>query len=165
LSTANPGSPKESESQRGIPLILALSVGGLALVFMLLMGPRILTVLTGLLDPPLPPLPAQVTELAHLSAAHGADRWEYSSPGDVCQLVAFYRPLADSCPVLPPDCGGTNEPDPDFQAYCTGSSTFSVFSMRWRMRVPLRSVAQNPLRFELERSVSWDASLPPEALN
>ncbi len=160
MNTASPGSPDEP-GERGFPIVVALIAGALVLLLTLLIGPRVLGILTGIVAPPEPPLPSQADLVNYELPVHGVDRWQYTTGENLCQLIAFYRPLATQCPVLPLDCGGTAQ-DSDFMAACYGDVEFSIFAMRWQLRVPLRSVGGPPLHFEVWRDVYWNGHLPPE---
>jgi hypothetical protein len=135
------------------------------LLVALLVGPRVVGVLLGIVAPPVPPLPQNVSELAYTSEAHGVDHWVYRSDDDFCHLVEFYQTRATTCPVIPRECGGSGTTHPDLLAACYGDVDFSIFAMRWTFEVPVRTVGGQGLRFELARDVSWLGALPPEPLD
>ena len=164
MSTANAGSPKDpgERQRRGFPLGLALIAGGVVLGLAILIGPRVAGIFLGIVAPPTPPVPLNSNQISYTSESYGIDRWRYQSDDDLCQLVSYYQSQADQCPVIPPECGGSNKPDPDYLAACYGDTEFSIFAMRWGFSIPYRSTGGQGLQFDVSRDVSWLGGLPPE---
>ena len=163
-SGGSPNSPEETQSKRGLPIGLALIAAGAALLFAVVVGPRLIGLLFGIISPPLPPLPDGVTQVSYEQSAYGVDQWTYTTEGSICELVTFFESQGGQCPILPPSCQtGTPEVDKDFLARCYGDVEFAAFMMRWRLEIPHRASSRSALRFELSRQISWTGDLPPEA--
>ena len=166
MNTANAGSPNpehESQPQQGLPLGIALIAAGVALLFAILVGPRLVGLLSAILSPPLPPIPADVIEVSYEELAYGIDNWTYQTDSNICDLIAFYESNEGQCPVLPPTCqSGDPQVDQEYLALCTGDIAFAAFMMRWRLEIPHRSSNSTSLNFHLSRQISWAGELPPE---
>ena len=168
MSTANAGSPKDNdpEEQGGIPWV-ALGLALAALVVVVLVGPRVIGVLFAVMSPPEPPVPGGVRLLAYTRQVYGVDTWTYDIEQDVCQLVTFYQDQGGQCPVMPPRClpdgqsAGSLQHSNDYVAVCSGDMKFSIFAMRWRFTVPVKSIGSPRVQFDLDRGISWTGDLPP----
>ncbi len=164
MNTANAGSPNEPEQPAGGIPWLALLLGLIALIFIALTGPRLVGILFAMMAPPEPPVPENVRLLSYNRQSYGIDTWEYDTEADVCQVITFYREQGAVCPVMPPRCAPDSNPEQsvDHIAICNGDVEFSIFAMRWRFSVPLRTVPGPRLRFEVAREIYWTGDLPPQ---
>jgi hypothetical protein len=162
LSTVNAGSPNDSEQPTGDIPWLALLMGLIAVIFVALIGPRLVGILFAIMAPPEPPVPGSVRLLGYSREVYGTDTWRYDTQADVCELVTFYLEQGGVCPVMPPRCAPDSSSDPseEYIAMCSGDRDFSIFAMRWRFTVPLRT-APARLQFELAREIFWTGDLPP----
>lgn len=164
MNTVNAGSPNNPEEATGGIPWLALLLGVAALVFIALTGPRLVGILFAIMAPPEPPVPAGVRMLSYNRQAWGTDTWGYDTQADLCEVIAFYRDQGGVCPVLPPRCApdsGAGQSS-DFVAVCTADMEFSIFALRWRFEVPLRSAPGPRVRFDLAREIFWTGALPPQ---
>ncbi len=173
--------PHEGEvpQRRSLPLsiilmgIVVLLVGGY-------IGTQVMGVLFGLIAPPLPPTPPNLTQIDHSSTDYGSDEWLYSSPQHPCDVAQFYIVNGGQCEFAPQWCsagGGTN-PDSyvritpgDHVARCLGTSEFSAFAQRWQVLIATSgSAGADGTTFRLIRDVLWNGdagppiSLPVETL-
>ena len=168
MSTANAGNPNdpEPEEQGPIPWV-ALALALVALVVVAVFGPRLIGILFAVMAPPEPPVPGGVRLLAYNRQVYGVDRWTYDIDQDVCQLVTFYQDQGGQCPVMPPRCltegqdASSLQQSNDYVAVCSGETKFSIFAMRWRFTVPVKSIGSSRVQFDLNRGVSWTGDLPP----
>jgi hypothetical protein len=150
-------------SSGGVPVLGALLAGLVAVIFVALIGPRLVGILFAIIAPPEPPVPANVRLLGYSREVYGTDTWRYDTGADVCELVTFYMEQGGICPVMPPRCsadssGGQSD---DFIAQCSGEMDFSIFSMRWGFNVPVRTAPGNTLRFEVTREIFWTPRQQP----
>lgn len=164
MNTINAGSPNNpEESKSGVPW-LALLFGLAALVFIAVTGPRLVGILFAIISPPEPPVPEGVRLLGYSRQAWGTDIWDFDTQADLCDVTAFYVEQGGVCPILPPRCAPESETgqSADFVAVCTGDMEFSIFALRWRFEVPLRSAPGPRVRFSLGREIFWTGDLPPQ---
>ncbi|MAS34638.1 MAG: hypothetical protein CL610_11570 [Anaerolineaceae bacterium] len=166
MSTVNAGNPNDPETEPtgGIPWV-ALLLGGLALIFVVLVGPRVVGVLFGIMAPPEPPVPPNARLLTYSREAYGVDVWTYDTTQDICDLVLFFKEQGGDCPIFPPRCAtktdSVPQSSPDLIAQCVGDMEFSVFAMRWQFAIPVRSISPQRPRFDLSREIFWTGDLPP----
>jgi hypothetical protein len=164
LNTVNAGSPNDSEEPTGGIPWLALLLGLVALIFIAITGPRLVGILFAIMAPPEPPVPENARLLGYNRQVYGIDTWDYDTPDDVCQLVTFYTEQGGVCPVMPPRCASESDrlqSSDDFIAICNGEMDFSIFALRWRFDVPVRSVSGPRVRFQVSREVFWLDDLRP----
>ena len=165
MNTVNAGSPNEPEqSTGGIPLLAALLAGLVAVIFIALIGPRLVGILFAIISPPEPPVPDSIRLLGYYRDVYGTDTWQYDTGADVCELVTFYMEQGGICPVMPPRCSAdsSGSQSDDFIARCSGELDFSIFAMRWGFDVPLRTAPGGTLRFEVTREIFWTGDVPPQ---
>lgn len=137
-------------------IIVALTV----VVPVLLIGTQVVSVLFGIVMPPLPPVPSRAVEMSHETTDYGVDSWEYRTSSEACWVVLFYETLGGTCIAAQGQCGreGTNQVEPPAVAQCAGNSTFSIFHMRWSA-----SIYQNGnegTHIDLHREVYWIGTGP-----
>ncbi len=160
MSTVNAGSPNSPEEQSGIPW-LALLFGVIALIFVVLVGPGLAGALFAIMAPPEPPTPPGSRLLSYSAETYGVDTWTYDTGQDTCDLIAFFREQGGQCPIAPARCASAAADDgeaaqsDDFVATCTGDLEFSIFAMRWRFEVPVRSAPGPLTQFDLSRQIFW----------
>jgi hypothetical protein len=137
-------------------MLVLLLIAGVAMA--IYFGTNVLGVLFGMLAPPLPPLPAGLTEVSHESESYGVDLWTYTSADEPCGIALQFQETT-LCSYAPMQCGALQEvPNYGFEtniiARCTGSQEFSIFTMEWNARV-YRVSADGSSKVELEREVFW----------
>jgi hypothetical protein len=145
-------------------LLAALLAGLVAIIFIALIGPRLVGILFAIMAPPEPPVPGNIRLLGYSREAYGTDTWQYDTQADVCELVTFYLAQGGICPVIPPRCAlnSSSSQSDDFIAQCSGDIDFSIFAMRWGFDVPVRSAPGPDLRFQVTRKIFWTGDLPPQ---
>lgn len=114
-------------------------------------------VLYGMLFPPLPPLPASVTETAHVSHYYGHDEWLYTTSWPVQDLQSFYESAADRCEISS-TCHNSA-----CSVLCVSDVAFSVFSSRWWVRLEAGEADENA-SLSIMRYVYWSGQLPPSRM-
>ncbi|MBK8025631.1 MAG: hypothetical protein IPK19_30625 [Chloroflexi bacterium] len=163
LTGAPPGSADSADGQPAsprsrFPSVTLILLVGIALTLAAYIGVNVLGVLVGILAPPLPPVPAGLTEIDHVNEAYGVDIWTYTSPADPCEIVTAFEETG-FCTVAPLQCGELRtEPDQQLEtslaARCAGEVEFSIFTMQWWARI-FQVNADRSTRLELEREVFW----------
>ena len=144
-----------TRGQRAASAVVVV-VGLLVLVVVIFAGFQVVGILSGILYPPLPPLPGSMTEVSHVNEAHGVDTWRYLTNATSVDLAAFYTDHGGTCNIRAPR---TYLPDAQLPVTCAGQTTFSIFAMRWDVVVtPDRP--ENVVR--LHREVYWIGA-PPAA--
>jgi hypothetical protein len=145
----------EEASGTGVPwwlIVLAL----VALVAALVIGGRVVWVLSGLIFPPDPPKPPGVALIHHTSTMHGSDEWQYHLALDACATAAFYVEHGGTCEMQPGHClgdaTGKAAQRSALAAVCTGETTFSTFVMRWDAEV---YAYEDYTRIMLSREIPW----------
>ncbi len=135
-----------------------------AVALALFIGTNVLSVLYGVIAPPLPPLPPDLEQVSHTSSAYGVDNWKYSTAGDACQLVKYVEDHGGACLVAPMQCGNYRELHENFSiatsvvARCGGQISFSIFHEQWWSLIT-RTIDDKAL-FELNREVYWIGTGP-----
>ncbi len=165
--------PAESDTEkRGRLPLLLLPLLVIALLMAVFIGTNVLGVLFGVVAPPLPPLPAGMTQIDHTSPAYGVDTWKYLSSADssgvptidACSAVQYIQSNDGVCQLAPLQCGEYRETDDSFSAdnsvvaRCSGQVAFSIFNMQWWALVMRTPDAQTQL--ELHREVYWIGTGP-----
>jgi len=144
--------------RRRVPL-LAILLLVVALILAVYIGTNVLTVLFGVISPPLPPLPPAMESVTHTSEAYGVDYWKYTSTTDACEVVQYIEDHGGVCQLAPLQCGEYRETTQDFSiansvvGRCGGKVSFSIFNMTWWGLIMRTSDAKTQL--ELEREVYW----------
>jgi hypothetical protein len=154
----DPLTPAEPSSARRPPfLAIILLVPVVALAFYI--GTNVLSVLYGVVAPPLPPLPPYMDQISHDSPAYGVDNWKYTSTEGACQLVKYVIDNGGTCQIAPMQCGDYRELHTEFSiatsvvARCSGKMNFSIFNEQWWSLVT-RTI-DDKAKFELNREVYW----------
>lgn len=165
----NSGSPESDDkpaSRRPPVLLIFLAVAfGLALI----VGFNILRVLYGVIAPPLPPLPAGMTETSHVSEAYGADVWGYTSPEQPCAAAAYLESQGGTCQYSPLQCSESDSvpftgSSTTVIARCHGATAFSIFHMQWWAEIIHdNNTTETPTILNLEREVFWIGTGPRDA--
>jgi len=158
---ADENTSDEEASGTGVPWwLVALAL--VVLVAALVIGGRVVWVLSGLIFPPDPPKPPGVALIHHTSAMHGADEWQYHLALDACATAAFYTEHGGTCAMQPGHCTGDDN-DKSAQrsalaAVCTGETMFSTFVMRWNAEV---YAYEDYTRIMLSREIPWTRTNNP----
>ncbi len=149
-------------------LSIALIIAVLVLVFSVVVGPRAVGVLYALAAPPDAPVPDGLNRVSHTSETHGVDSWVYNSNSvNACEVVQFYQGLGGTCQLEPGWCneGDSNVTELYTQpvATCSGSSAFSIFSMRWQAEIVAGYRGQAYSQVDVSRSIFWTGA--PDSVN
>lgn len=155
-----PGSPSSQnatgEGGGRLPWsILALGIVGLLLT--LYIGTQVMGVLVGILFPPGPPLPLNITLISYQSSEHGLDEWVYDVSLSTCNVAAYYESMGGRCEVPPESCSNDSTP---LAVTCTGESNFSIFAMRWDAIIEPGGDTEHS-NLSLSREVFWTGAVPP----
>lgn len=147
-----PETPKES---RGL-LWTAVMLSALALVLVVVVGGQVAGVLFGVINPPLPPLPAGLRELSHQNHAYGVDTWRYASAEAACPVVEAFEAQGASCflNVLPCDAMMSQARNLSV-ARCQGVLEFSIFRMTWSALIYATGADAQTSEIEVRRQVQW----------
>lgn len=159
-----------SSQRRSLPLSIIL-MGVVVLLVGGYVGTQVIGVLFGLIAPPLPPTPPNLTSIDHSSTDYGSDEWLYASPQHPCDVAQFFIANGGQCEFAPQWCsagGGTN-PDSyvritagDHVARCLGTSPFSIFAQRWQVLIATSgSTGADGTTFRLVRDVLWNGDAGP----
>jgi hypothetical protein len=126
----------------------------------LYIGTQVISVLFGIIMPPVPPVPSAVTEISHESTDYGIDVWTYTTPSEACDVVVFYETNGGVCMVAPGQCerAGTDQITPTAFAECSGETPFSIFNMRWSAVLYQTSAQESQI--DLSREVFWIGTGP-----
>jgi hypothetical protein len=151
-------------SVRRRPARWLLPVALLAFVLALVAASQIIGVLYGMINPPLPPLPPDVTQQAHSSEVYGVDAWAYRAALLPQELHLFYVTSGASCttaPFPPTESEALYQQFPDagmLYAVCEGEIPFSRFAMRWRALISVYQPGEADTRLDLVRQIDWFGS-------
>jgi len=157
--------PTDSDERgRSVPIWL-IGVAVAALVVAIVVAVPIFRALSGLVFPADPPLPPDVTELAHDNIAHGYDRWRYETDQNVCEVATFYEAAGGTCTTADGMCvdGQYNSLGYGIEdiATCYGTDTFSIFGLRWELTMDIIDRREGEFTaFELERETLWAGPAP-----
>ena len=160
---ADAEAPAEAQGSKRPPLIL-IPLLIVVLVLALYIGTNVLGVLFAVIAPPNPPLPPDMTQIEHTSAAYGVDDWKYTSPTDACEVVKYIESSDGECQLMPLQCSDAQATTGDFivndtlVARCGGKVAFSIFNMQWWAHVTRNSATETQL--ELHREVYWIGTGP-----
>jgi hypothetical protein len=145
--------------RRGCSLAL-IGSALIAAVLALYVGLQVISVLYGIIMPPLPPLPGSAREISHESSDYGIDRWTYASTSEVCGLLLFYETNGGMCRTAPGQCGrtGTDQVESPAVAQCSGETPFSLFTMRWS--AALYGAEGQETELDVSREVYWIGTGP-----
>ena len=155
--------PLEPEKAARPPL-LAIILLIAALILALYVGTNVLSVLFAVVSPPLPPIPPNLTQTNHTSAAYGVDNWKYVSTGDACTLVKYVQDNGGVCHIVPLGCGTSRAVDPNLSvvnsivARCDGKMNFSIFNEQWWSLISYTK--DGTPQIEVNREVYWLGSGP-----
>ena len=154
--------PSVADSKKGLPLWVPLL--GLLIAFggALFIGARICPVLSAIILPPDPRLPAgTVKQLDHAKKGIGLDEFLYGTNLTGCQVALFYQDWLHDC-TFDPDvsCGkGTQErsfvaPKEGYHvATCTGTQPIGIFNLKWTAYVSSGYPTGDKTVFRLVREV------------
>jgi hypothetical protein len=134
------------------------------LLLALYIGSQVLGVLVGILFPPGPPLPPNVTLVTHQSSEHGLDDWVYESDLAAPNMILdYYRGIGADCAAAPESSQDADDAplaaNQPFAA-CSGEMTFSIFAMRWDAAISAGANADGS-QLRLSREVFWTGAVPP----
>lgn len=128
-------------------------------------GTQVLGVLFGVIAPPAPPLPGNLTEVEHISTDYGSDEWLYTSAQHPCEVAQVYINAGGQCEFAPQWCreGGGTQPDSyaritpgDHVGRCMGVTSFSIFAQRWQVLIAtIGSSGAEGASFRVVRDVLW----------
>lgn len=140
--------------------ILIIIVALAFVVLALFIGTQVVSVLFGIVMPPLPPVPSSAVEISHESTDYGVDSWEYSTSSEACGVVLFYETSGGTCIAAQGQCGreGTDQIEPPAVAQCRGEVPFSIFHMRWSAAIYPNG--NEGTRIDLQREVLWIGTGP-----
>ena len=167
----------EQDEGRGGPPLWVIGLAVVAIVIALVIGLQVFRALYGLVFPPDPPLPDEITELSHNNKGHGYDEWSYASPLNACELTTFYIEQGSNCVITEGMCTDDRYQSPGYSlesaATCYGTATYSVFGLRWEVIISTKwSQDGDSTTFELERETLWagpapiaTSTLPPTPIN
>jgi hypothetical protein len=114
----------------------------------------------GILFPPSPPLPANITLVSHQSSNHGLDDWVYETTLSSCDVITFYQSIGGQCDISPEYCQNPENENLRPQTTCTGESHFSIFAMRWDAWIEPGTDTEHT-NLGLTREVFWTGAVPP----
>lgn len=130
-------------------------------------GISVLSILYGVLFPPMPPLPKpseSLTQLAYESTSYGVDDWLYSVPIDACEVAVFYADQNPLCPI-PPFCNDNSVVNGLERGAtlgrCSADVQFSSFMMRWQVIIGVDNQDVSKTVLRLTREVFWGGQIPP----
>lgn len=151
--------PPERRSRASL---LAGLLGLAALALAVFIGTQVLSVLYGIVAPPLPPVPSDADEVSYTSIGYGVDEWVYSVPQHPCDMVAYYEAQGGQCRLAPYKCTMLSTPGDvpttdEMVARCGGSIRFSIFVMDWRVFLSEEGEATT---LEVAREVNWISGEP-----
>ncbi len=154
MSTNSAGNPEQGRRWLVILLGFGLTI---TVICGVLVGPRAVSVLYGLVAPPDAPLPSPVREVSHQSEVYGVDTWEYRTAQNACDVIAFYREAGGTCELEGEWCSAKDDTTlyADPVGTCTGSETFSMFFMRWRAEIRAGYRGEDGTGFTLNRTIFW----------
>jgi len=150
--------PPEAPNPGRVPLLAILLLIA-ALLLAVYVGTNVLSVLFAVINPPLPPIPPNLTQVSHTSEAYGVDQWKYVSTGDACTLVKYVIDNGGSCRIVPLGCGENRAIDPNaaventIVARCDGKMAFSIFNEQWWSLITYTKA--NQPQIEINREVYW----------
>jgi hypothetical protein len=149
--------------------ILLLAVA--ALILAVFVGTQVLGVLFAIVFPPIPPVPDDAIQVSYASTGIDVDEWVYTSDSNVCEIVEFYQARSDVCRLLPFSCvdrpGGSDAPLAGGSAAgqhigrCLGTTSFSLFAMRWQVIIGTGRAPGASAEFRLVREIFWSGAIPP----
>lgn len=157
-NTINSGIPKERER---VPLAGAAA----AIIFGLFVLIQVSGVLYALLFPPDGPArPQNTAELSRRNEGYGVDQWLYGTTQDPCLIIEHFGAAGGVCQTAPLMCGEARmaQSTPAQQVgSCSGEMRFSLFALRWEVRVSRNNPGDWPTQFTLRREVYWTTSNLP----
>jgi hypothetical protein len=147
--------PETPKKFRGVPWA-AVILGALALLLALVVGREAVGVLFGVVNPPLPPLPAGLREISHRNEAYGVDTWRYVSADEACAVVETFSAEGAACflNVLPCDARMSQSRNVSV-ARCQGVLEFSIFRMVWSALIFATGSEAKSSEVEVRRQIQW----------
>lgn len=148
---------------RAVPWrVILLGIAALALA--LFIGTQVIGILYSIVAPPLPPLPESAKQLEHTSSDYGVDDWLYGVNQSACGVVRFYQEHDADCQITIDPCAGdtvTAARHRNRVAQCTSERKFSIFAVRWDVKITSGYTEDGITHFQLSREVFWSGSVPP----
>jgi hypothetical protein len=170
-NTTKIGTPNESDTQKQQVPIRAIVWAILVFLLAIFVATQVIGVLYAILFPPDgPALPLNITELSHRTEAPGVDYWVYGTDQNACEVMSFFTTQNGTCQTLPLMCAGPDqlnlaESTPAQQVgSCTGEMTFSIFRLRWEVRVSSHHLTGGTTHFTVLREVLWQATHATETV-
>lgn len=170
-NTTKIGTPNEGDTRKQQVPIRAIVWATLAFALAIFIATQVIGVLYAILFPPDgPALPLNVTELSRRTEAPGVDYWVYGTDQNACEVMRFFATQSGTCQTLPIMCGGPDgvtlgDSTPAQQVgSCTGEMTFSIFSLRWEVRVSSHHLTGGTTHFTVLREVMWQGTHATETL-
>jgi hypothetical protein len=167
----SPLETNESDSlpeSRRVPIKIIV-MGLIAIVFAVVIGSQVISILYAIFFPPAPPVPDQSTLVSHSSKDYGVDDWYYSSKQSACDVYHYYESQDGQCRVAPIACDAneTQSATKDVNgvgqnvARCVGTQNFSIFALRWEVVIATGAASSLETEFRLNREIYWTGAVPP----
>lgn len=160
---APPVAQNAQGSRRGLPVWMPLLGLVAALAFAVLVLTRICPVLSGLVFPPDPPLPAgDVRELQpRQNTGVGRDEWLYGTNVNACEVIRFYEDRIGGCQYdanINCTVGGGRVPDLPGVALpagvCQGKQSIGAMQITWTVRIATNYNEGGVTHFRITREVT-----------
>ena len=162
------GSPEtEPRTARRLSLVTLIILAAVTIPT-IIVGFNLLRVIYGVIMPPPPPLPPDVTQISHESEAYGVDKWRYSAAQTPCELAEYYISIGVTCSLAPMQCGSSIDTetyglDTSLVARCRGAADFSVFHSQWAAEIARDNTSPDaPAILDIEREVYWIGTGPQQ---
>jgi hypothetical protein len=170
-NTTKTGTPNEGQVQKQQISIRVIVWSILAFALAIFVATQVIGVLYAILFPPDgPALPLNVAEISHRSEAYGVDYWVYGTDQNACEVMMFFAAQSETCQTLPVMCSGPDgvmlaESSPAQQVgSCTGDMDFSIFRLRWEVRVSSHHLTGGTTHFTVLREVLWQGTHAAETV-
>lgn len=156
-----------AQEQPSRPVSLRIIVlGVLTLVLAVLIATQVIGVLYAIVFPPAPPVPENSTLTSHIGSDYGVDTWLYTSQQSPCDVLNYYVTQGGQCRLSPGVCESnttesTGSRSAQHVARCIGTTSFSLFALRWQAVIASGGSADVATEFRLEREIFWSGSVPP----
>jgi hypothetical protein len=148
--------PEPDGIRLSIPMLILLVI---LVLLALYVGTQVISVLYNIAVPPMPPLPAALTQQSNSNLAYGVDEWLYTVDDDPCQVVALYTAEGAACRISPGVCAGGSTTaiagDAALVARCYGQVDFSLFTMQYEAVVNSDEADHNAAHLHLIREIFW----------
>jgi hypothetical protein len=142
-----PQTPRE----RAISALLLLGAAALILLA-LFAGFHAVSILTGVLYPPNPPVYDQMKQVAYEYIDQGVDNWRYVSDSTPEQIAAYYTDHGAQCAHRAPTSAYAFGNDGRVGMSCEGQTKFSIFNMAYQVLI---TPEQSTSVIILSRDVFW----------